>query len=183
MKKNICIALMFVICLVMNAKTTVTITEGDNSIIKQKTTCVFDIDFTEADIEGVSYNEYMASRDDHFRNAWPQEQQEVKEEFIKQWNKTNKNGMQLVLNGETPNKMLLKFRSVDFGNTAMSAIFGGFAGGGANGSGELLIYQNDNIMLAVDFLDVNGPAMYTETKRTKALVKNIIKQVYKKIKK
>jgi len=184
MKKIICLSFVLALSVfvVANAKTTATIVSGDKSVVKQATTCSVEFDFTDASLEGKSFDGYMAEKDAKYLEDWKSDMAEAKTQFIKRWNKKNKKGMQLVEGDNAPYKMVVKVRTIDTGNSAMSVIFGGFGGGGANMSGELFIYQDANPVLNVDFNDVNGSSEYTETRRIKSVFSEVVDVVWKKIK-
>jgi len=183
MKKLICLAFVLCACVMVNAKTLVTVVNGDKEVVKQEgTTCSLEFDFSSVSLEDKTFSEFMAEKDEQYLKDWQSDMAEAKAQFIKRWNKKNKKGMQLVDTDNAPYKMVIKPRKMDLGSSVMSVFIGAFAGG-ATMSGDLLLYQGDTQLLDVDFNDVKGGSQYTETRRIKSVFSEVVDHVWSVLKK
>jgi len=165
MKKLLCLSLVLLACVVANAKTTITVVDGDFTIAKNpEVVASIEVDFSEATVDDKPLNVYFEDKTEKNKADWDEDIEDGRNIFGKKWNKVMKKGkgMQLLNSTEAPYRMVIKVKKLSLGSTAASVIFGNW-GGGANMSGDILLYDNNNnLVLDVDFFDVSGDSSYTE---------------------
>ncbi|MDR0895170.1 MAG: DUF4421 domain-containing protein [Prevotellaceae bacterium] len=162
------------LCIILYATTTyaanpVSVKFGNPSIFKQRVKAVIEFDYSNAKVGKKDLNTYLKDRGENFVRDWPQDKITAGNLFITQFNKKNKDGLQIVANTETATyKIIVHVQDLDMGNPASSFIpFSPAKSGGCIMSGiiEIMDINANNIVCSLSVNKVKGMKSVSETSR------------------
>lgn len=173
--------LMLSLIATINVMAESSVKSGDVKVLKDAsaTFCV-EFDFTNTNVEGKAYKDYLASRNEDWNRDWPNDLKLGINTFIEKWNKKNKKGMQATTNESAPYKLVIKPTYIFFGSAALAMTIG-FGAGGMKMSGTMELYKGNEKVLTIDVVNQTGKSMMTETKRFKSLMQELADDTYKDI--
>lgn len=152
---------------------------GDAAVLdNSEITCTLELDFTNANVEGKPYKEYIASRDAEWNRDWPNDLANGMQFFVNKWNKKNKKGMQVTTETGGKYRLVIKPTYIFFGSAALAWTIG-FGAGGMKMSGTMEVMDGDKTLLVVDIKDQTGKSKLTETKRFASLMEELADDLYK----
>ena len=172
MKKALLLAATLLVSTFAFAKNYVFVSAGDVSVLKNGANKAFvQVDYTKAMVEGINYFDWMKRRGDEWIRDWPKDEQEIREFFVKYFNKKNKKGMKAVSTPElATHKMIITPTQMDMGNTG-GAFVPGFnpKSGGAVlwGYIETIDNQTGATVLTLGIDEVRGNSNWSESGRLK----------------
>lgn len=185
MKKVLMVMMTLMVAFSVQAKDDkVEITSGNGKIMQEAgKTATIDFDYTKTTVEGEPIKQNLKKRGDDVLRDWPKVAEDAKKQFIEQFNKRNKKGLQVVESGKADYKMKFIVKKLDFGSTGVAVVFGGLgSAGGAEVSGTLVVTnKSGNKVVEYDVHEVrgNGSTDFTEGKRLGTCYQNVVKMVLK----
>lgn len=179
MKKIFLLFLSLIFTVNMTADSSVK--SGDVNVLKDASASFcLEFDFSNTNVEGMSYNDYLASRNDEWNRDWPNDRKAGLLAFIAKWNKKNKKGMKATSEEDAPYKLVIKPADLHFGSAALAWTIG-FGAGGMKMSGTMVLYKGDEKVLTIEVVNQKGKSMLTETKRFCSLMEELADDTYKDI--
>lgn len=113
--------LMLSLMATINTMADSSVKSGDVKVLKDASaTFSVEFDFTNTNVEGKPYKEYLASRNEEWNRDWPNDMQLGINTFIEKWNKKNKKGMQATSNVNALYKLVIKPSNIFFGSAALA---------------------------------------------------------------
>ena len=185
MKKILMVMMTVMVALAAQAKDDkVEVTSGNAQVMQEAgKTATLEIDYTKTTVEGEPIKQNLKKRGDDFVRDWPKVAETGKNQFVEQFNKRNKKGLQIVGSGKADYKMKLIVKKLDFGSTGASVVFGGLgSAGGAEISGTLVVTdKSGKKVVEYDVHEVrgNGSTDFTEGKRLGTCYMNVAKMILK----
>jgi len=181
MKKLLLSILCVCACAFTMSAESVNIVSGDKNITKIATNVYIDFGEDNLMIDNQTLEQYTADKGEKWREDFANDLASALGKFVKRWNKEMKKGMQLVntQGGEYTAKLVLT--GMHWGN-AYSAAFNPFSKDGTKLTGHFYIYQNGNVVLDVDFFEVQGKPAISDNARFKIAFERLAKAITKKLK-
>ena len=135
-----CCALTLSMSVMAKSGDKLTLQAGSANVIWNLSSAFFELDFSEANVEGKSMDGWLQEKGDDFVRDWPKDKTTVETVFVSLFNKKTKKKNGLTLQTDNPNdshKMIVHVQELDMGSIGggvVSQVFlGAFAGksGGA----------------------------------------------------
>lgn len=175
------IVILTILVATINALADSKVQSGDVKVLKKSgETFSVEFDFSYTIVEGVPYEQYIASRNADWNRDWPSDQKAGLQSFVDKWNKKNKRGMKATTSAEADYRLVIKPSYIHFGSAALAWTIG-FGAGGMNMSGTMELYKGSDKVLTITVENQTGKSKLTETKRFKSLMYELADDTYKDI--
>ena len=146
----------------------ITLQAGTANVIWTLNSAYFETDWSEAKVEGVSWDQWLESKGPDYVRDWPSDKRKIEEYFLKRFNKktSKKNGLSLqTSNPNDSYSFVIHLLDVDMGSigggVVASAFLGSFAkkSGGVNfksGFVDIVEVSTGKVVCRLAFKDVRG---------------------------
>ncbi len=146
----------------------ITLQSGTANVIWTLNSAYFETDWSEAKVEGVSWDQWLESKGPDYVRDWPSDKRKIEEYFLKRFNKktSKKNGLSLqTSNPNDSYSFVIHLLDVDMGSigggVVASAFLGSFAkkSGGVNfksGFVDIVEVSTGKVVCRLAFKDVRG---------------------------
>ena len=144
------------------AAKTITLKSGDVSVVKKPALAFFEIDFSNAKVGDETMEEYQKRRGDDFIRDWPEAVKRSYVFFTKNFNKTNKKGIQLTTDKDAINvsyRFVVTVYNLNMGDgwSGLTPIHKNKAGGMLmSGSIDIIDMENNTVVCSFKFENVKG---------------------------
>ncbi|MDR0828912.1 MAG: hypothetical protein LBN95_02220 [Prevotellaceae bacterium] len=139
----------------------VSVKSGDVSVLKDVTTALLELDFSNATVEGKTIDEYLESRGSDFVRDFPQDKEYSALMFAAQYNKKNK-GLHVATDvSDAVLKFVIHVDKLDYGNAHGQFMpFASAKSGGCiiSGTIDIIDLKTNEIVLTLSIDEVKGLA-------------------------
>ncbi len=146
------------------------LTKGSVAALKEKgELALLEVDYSKAKVKDQTLDEYLKGRGEDFVKDWPEDSKKAAAYFTTRFNRENKKGMTIPLDGEGAKyKIVLSLTDMDMGNA--SGAFTPFASAKAggvivSGSFTLIDLATNEELCVIEFKEVKGVRHMSETVR------------------
>lgn len=161
---------------------------GDLSVLSKNATATIEFNYDNTKVSGkdIPISDYIEEKGYKFENKWETAKGNALKYFIKQFNRKSE-GLKLTStpNGHEKYKMIVKVRTINFGNTAKSLLpVGKKTDGGATISGKIYIKNNKGSDVCVlSFNDIQGEGQFNIQARTLTVYEKLRSYIFYYVKK
>lgn len=146
----------------------ITLQAGCANVIWQSTTAFYDVDWSEATVEGVSWDGWLEAKGPDFVKDWPSDKSKLDASFIHDFNKKTSKNDGLRLQNDNPEdryQFIIHLQEIDMGSigggVVASAFLGAFArkAGGVNlkkGYIDIIDRETNKVVCRMAFNNVRG---------------------------
>ena len=170
MKKLISLIVMAFLTMSMSAKDgdQITLQAGSANVIWTVNSAYFAIDYSEVNVEGMTWNQWLQSKGDDFVADWPEDEKKVGNYFMERFNKATKKKGGICLQNTNPDdayQFIVHLQDLDMGSVGggvvASVFLGAFKGkaGGVNfktGYVDVVEIETGTVVCRLSFKDVRG---------------------------
>lgn len=146
----------------------ITLQAGTANVIWTLKSAFFETYYSEANVEGLSWDQWLQSKGDDYVRDWPSDKKKVDDYFMTRFNKKTKKKGGLFLQNTNPNdayRFVVHFQDIDMGSIGggivANVFLGGFASkaGGVNfksGYVDIIETSTGKVVCRLSFKDVKG---------------------------
>ena len=157
---------------------------GNACIVNDNRKCVVEVDYSDLNIEGKPYMQYLQERGEENVRDWSSDMESCVSQFVEKWNNDNKEGLKAIAEKDegTPLRLVVKMKRLHLGIAALAVVIG-FGAGGANLSCDVEIFDGDKEISKLRIDELTSSSEYTETKRLRSIFKKLASRSVKCLKK
>lgn len=185
-----CCALALSMSVMAKSGDKLTLQAGSANVIWNLSSAFFELDFSEANVEGKSMDGWLQEKGDDFVRDWPKDKTTVETVFVSLFNKKTKKKNGLTLQTDNPNdshKMIVHVQELDMGSIGggvVSQVFlGAFAGksGGAelkSGYVDVVDMTANTVVCRLAFKDVKAHAQLSWTSQLTMVLEELRSEMF-----
>ncbi len=185
-----CCALTLSMSVMAKSGDKLTLQAGSANVIWNLSSAFFELDFSEANVEGKSMDGWLQEKGDDFVRDWPKDKTTVETVFVSLFNKKTKKKNGLTLQTDNPNdshKMIVHVQELDMGSIGggvVSQVFlGAFAGksGGAelkSGYVDVVDMTANTVVCRLAFKDVKAHAQLSWTSQLTMVLEELRSEMF-----
>ena len=185
-----CCALALSLGVMAKSGDKLTLQAGSANVIWNLSSAFFELDFSEANVEGKSMDGWLQEKGDDFVRDWPKDKTTVETVFVSLFNKKTKKKNGLTLQTDNPNdshKMIVHVQELDMGSIGggvVSQVFlGAFAGksGGAelkSGYVDVVDMTANTVVCRLAFKDVKAHAQLSWTSQLTMVLEELRSEMF-----
>ena len=157
---------------------------GNACIVNDNRKCVVEVDYSDLNIEGKPYMQYLQERGEENVRDWSSDMELCVSQFVEKWNNDNKDGLKAIAEKDegTPLRLVVKMKRLHLGIAALAVLIG-FGSGDAHLACDVEIYDGNKEITKLRIDDLSSGSQYSESKRLRDIFKKLASRSVKCLKK